>query len=61
MGDPAQTQDQVSSMTYPEAIGVSARRREISERLKELLVDRLELAMPPEWIADDQPLFGPRP
>jgi acyl carrier protein len=33
-------------------------RREICDWLKTLIVERLDLPIPPGWITDDQPLFG---
>src|SRR5438094_5707933 len=33
-------------------------RRELTTRLKELVVDRLDVPVDPGWITDDQPLFG---
>ena len=46
------------TMTTAEARAVAERRMHASAQLKRLLVERLELAMPAEWITDDQPLFG---
>ena len=37
---------------------MAAARRELSRRVKELLVQRLDLRVDPAMIADDQPLFG---
>jgi acyl carrier protein len=34
------------------------RRRRLNQRIKELLVEHLGLEVDPEWITDDQPLFG---
>ncbi|MGN9836973.1 phosphopantetheine-binding protein [Nonomuraea sp. H19] len=34
------------------------RRRATCSRIKELIVSRLDLTMDPEWITDDQSLFG---
>jgi len=45
-------------MTYAEAEAVAAQRRQLSTAMKELLVERLDLMVDPEWITDDQPLFG---
>ncbi len=33
-------------------------RRELCDQLKQLVVDRLDLPVDPDWITDDQPLFG---
>lgn len=35
-----------------------ARRREVGESVKALIVERLDLPIDPAWITDDQPLFG---
>jgi acyl carrier protein len=36
----------------------AAEWRDMTDRIKRVLVDRLELPIPHEWITDDQPLFG---
>jgi acyl carrier protein len=36
----------------------AAERQALCQRLKELIVDRLDLPVEPSWITDDQPLFG---
>ena len=41
-----------------EAIAKSAEWRQMTDRIKEVLVDRLELPIPYQWITDDQALFG---
>jgi acyl carrier protein len=33
-------------------------QQELCAELKRMLVDRLELPVAPDWITDDQPLFG---
>jgi acyl carrier protein len=30
----------------------------MGSRIKTMLVERLDLPIPPEWITDDQPIFG---
>jgi acyl carrier protein len=40
------------------ALERAAERRKVCDRLKELIVERLDLAVPAAWITDDQPLFG---
>jgi acyl carrier protein len=35
-----------------------ARRQDLSLRIKRMIVERLELPTEPEWITDDQPIFG---
>ncbi|MEV6032042.1 phosphopantetheine-binding protein [Nonomuraea sp. NPDC052116] len=34
------------------------RRRDTCSRIKKMIVHRLDLTMDPEWITDDQSLFG---
>lgn len=36
----------------------AATRQALCVRLKELIVERLDLPVDPRWITDDQPLFG---
>lgn len=45
-------------MTYDEAVAAAAQRSLVCHAMKQLLVERLDLLMEPEWITDDQPLFG---
>lgn len=33
-------------------------RKRLCRTLKQIIVDRLDLPIDPEWITDDQPLFG---
>jgi acyl carrier protein len=40
------------------AVARAAEWRLLTDRVKRVLVDRLELPIPHEWITDDQPLFG---
>ena len=40
------------------AIATAAEWRQMTTRVKKVLVDRLELPIPYQWITDDQPLFG---
>jgi acyl carrier protein len=40
------------------AIAKAAEWRQMTDRIKEVLVDRLELPIPYQWITDDQALFG---
>ncbi|MFI7585847.1 acyl carrier protein [Spongisporangium articulatum] len=40
------------------AIAKAAEWRQMTDRIKEVLVDRLELPIPANWITDDQALFG---
>jgi acyl carrier protein len=35
-----------------------AARRVVCDQIKEVLVERLDLPIEPDWITDDQPLFG---
>lgn len=46
------------SMTLEEAITHTKVRHELSDRMKDLLVDRLSVPVDPAMIGDDQPLFG---
>src|SRR5258708_23474631 len=41
-----------------ETRAIAASRRELSRRVKDLLVRRLDIEVDPAMIADDQPLFG---
>lgn len=34
------------------------RHRELCSQIKEMIVERLDLPVDPDWITDDQPLFG---
>lgn len=45
-------------MTYEEARERARQRNELSDAVKGLLVDRLDLPIDPSWITNDQPLFG---
>jgi acyl carrier protein len=40
------------------AIDRIARRQSLCKHLKEMVVDRLDLPIDPDWITDDQALFG---
>jgi acyl carrier protein len=41
-----------------QAVAKAAEWRDMTTRVKKVLVDRLELPIPAEWITDDQALFG---
>ena len=45
-------------MDYDEACASAATRSRLCTAMKRLLVDRLDLLIEPDWITDDQPLFG---
>lgn len=45
-------------MSYDEALAATAQRTQLCVAMKELLVERLDLLLEPDWITDDQPLFG---
>lgn len=45
-------------LTYEETKEQALKRKELTERLKELIVERLDLDIEPELITDDQPIFG---
>lgn len=36
----------------------AAARLRMCEQLRKMITDRLDLAINPDWISDDQPLFG---
>jgi acyl carrier protein len=40
------------------AVAKATEWRDMTGRVKSVLVDRLELPIPADWITDDQPLFG---
>jgi acyl carrier protein len=44
--------------TLQEARDIAARRYELSQRMKCVLIERLSLQLEPEEIANDSPLFG---
>lgn len=46
------------TMTLDEVRAVAAERRPLYDGLKQMIVDRLDLEIGPEWIGDHQPLFG---
>jgi acyl carrier protein len=40
------------------AVAKATEWRDMTDRVKRVLVERLELPIPADWITDDQPLFG---
>ena len=44
--------------TLDELRGQIEQRKELCSRVKQLVVDRLDVPVDSEWITDDQPLFG---
>lgn len=50
--------EQAQAMTLDEIRDRAAQRRRLCDTIKGLLVDRLDLPIEPDWITDDQPLFG---
>jgi acyl carrier protein len=46
------------AMTLDEIRSRAAQRRAVCDKIKETLVERLDLPIDPAWITDDQPLFG---
>jgi aminomethyltransferase len=48
----------MSSASLKSALGLANDRQMLCARVKKIIVERLELPIPPEWITDDQPLFG---
>lgn len=50
--------DDTTMMSYDDALAAAGVRSQLCLAMKELLVERLDLSVEPEWITDDQPLFG---
>lgn len=48
----------MSKVTLDQAREIANKRKELSDRLKRVLIDRLSLQLELEEIADDSPLFG---
>jgi acyl carrier protein len=47
-----------TSSELDQALAQAAQWRDMTTRVKKVLVDRLELPIPAQWITDDQALFG---
>jgi acyl carrier protein len=45
-------------MTIDELRAKAAERRQTCDQIKKMIVSRLDLEIEPQWITDDQPLFG---
>ncbi len=45
-------------MTIDEIRAAAAARQQTCSQIKKMIVSRLDLPFEPEWITDDQPLFG---
>jgi acyl carrier protein len=45
-------------MTYEEALSAAQIRQGKCRKVKEMIVERLELPVEPDWITDDQALIG---
>lgn len=45
-------------MTIDELRAAAATRQQTCTQIKKMIVSRLDLPIEPEWITDDQPLFG---
>ncbi|WP_405145035.1 phosphopantetheine-binding protein [Sphaerisporangium sp. NBC_01403] len=45
-------------MTIDELRAKAAERQQTCTQIKKMIVSRLDLEIQPEWITDDQPLFG---
>ncbi|WP_075618278.1 phosphopantetheine-binding protein [Paenisporosarcina indica] len=45
-------------LTYLETKELAQERRQLTDRLKEIIVERLDLEIDPKLITDDQPIFG---
>lgn len=48
----------MAEVTLSEARDIAARRKELSDRVKRMLIDRLSLQLEVDEISDDSPLFG---
>ncbi len=48
----------ISLLNYVETKEKAKNRRELTDKIKELLVDKLDLEIDPSIITDDQPIFG---
>jgi acyl carrier protein len=62
-GQTMDTEAAAAAETPPEgtleaAVAQATEWRDLTGRVKRVLVDRLELPIPYQWITDDQPLFG---
>ncbi|HXL91761.1 MAG TPA: phosphopantetheine-binding protein [Streptosporangiaceae bacterium] len=45
-------------MDYEKAYDEAAGRLKMCDRIRQMIVGRLDLPIEPEWISNDQPLFG---
>ncbi|RJG25467.1 phosphopantetheine-binding protein [Paenibacillus thiaminolyticus] len=45
-------------LTYEKTITQAEERKQLTSRIKEIIIDRLDLNIEPHLITDDQPLFG---
>jgi acyl carrier protein len=45
-------------MTIDELRAKAAERQQTCNQIKKMIVSRLDLEIEPDWITDDQPLFG---
>ncbi|MBT2230367.1 acyl carrier protein [Nonomuraea sp. NEAU-A123] len=45
-------------MTLDQLRAKAAERRQTCTQIKKMIVSRLDLEIEPDWITDDQPLFG---
>ncbi|BFH11595.1 phosphopantetheine-binding protein [Paenibacillus melissococcoides] len=45
-------------LTYEKTITQAEERKQLTNRIKEIIIDRLDLNIEPHLITDDQPLFG---
>ncbi|MGV2910494.1 phosphopantetheine-binding protein [Bacillus safensis] len=48
----------ISLLNYEETKEKAKSRRELTDKIKELLVEKLDLEIDPSIITDDQPIFG---
>lgn len=52
------TEGNKKMLTYEQTKKQAQERRELLNRIKEIIVERLDLDMEPHLITDDQPIFG---
>lgn len=45
-------------MDYEKALETAAGRLKICSQLRNMIVERLDLPIDPDWISNDQPIFG---
>jgi acyl carrier protein len=58
MTDTVETAPAGTDAAVAAAVAKATEWRDMTDRVKRVLVERLELPIPSDWITDDQPLFG---